>query len=189
MGRVDTQGALLDHATRLVRTKGYAAFSYADLAEAVGIRKASVHHHFATKEQLGVALVAGYTERFRARLSDIDRQATGPVDALERYAALFRDGLSDGEACLCGVIAAEIAAVPPAVAAGVAEFFDVNRTWLTALVEAGRRSGALRPRRTSEEHAAALLAALEGAVLIARAHGDVAAFDHVADAMIAALVP
>ncbi|WP_018681737.1 TetR/AcrR family transcriptional regulator [Actinokineospora enzanensis] len=187
MDRVDTRGALLDHATRLVRTRGYAAFSYADLAEAVGIRKASVHHHFATKEQLGVELVTRYTERFQARLADIDRLAADPVDALRRYAALYRDGLSDGEACLCGVIAAEIAAVPPAIAAGVTEFFRVNREWLSTLLENGERSGTLCPQGNPDDHAAVLLATLEGAVLIARAHADPSTFDHVATTAIAVL--
>ncbi|SER22849.1 TetR/AcrR family transcriptional regulator [Actinokineospora terrae] len=187
MDRVDTRGALLDHATRLVRTRGYSAFSYADLAAAVGIRKASVHHHFATKEELGVRLVARYTERFQARLADIDQHATGPVDALERYAALYREGLSDGEACLCGVIAAEIAAVPPAVAAGVADFFRVNRTWLTTLIETGAHSGVLHPQRTPADHAATLLATLEGAIFVARAYDDVAAFDQIATTAIATL--
>ncbi|PPK68303.1 TetR/AcrR family transcriptional regulator [Actinokineospora auranticolor] len=180
MDRVDTRGALLDHATHLVRTRGYSAFSYADLAAAVGIRKASVHHHFSTKEELGVALVARYTERFVARLAEIDRVGAGPVDALERYAALYREGLLDGEACLCGVLAAETDAVPPAVAAGVAEFFRVNQAWLTEVIERGGLSvGAAGDR------AATVLAVLEGAVLVARAQDDVAAFDRVAAAAIA----
>ncbi|GAA3001461.1 TetR/AcrR family transcriptional regulator [Actinokineospora diospyrosa] len=182
MDRVDTRGALLDHATRLVRTRGYSAFSYADLATAVGIRKASVHHHFATKEQLGVELVARYTDRFQARLAEIDTLATGPVDALERYAALYREGLTDGEACLCGVIAAEIAAVPAAVAAGVAEFFRVNRIWLAALI--GNRE---TPGQTPEDLAATFLATLEGAIFVARAHHDVAVFDRIAATAITVL--
>ncbi|GAA3040220.1 TetR/AcrR family transcriptional regulator [Actinokineospora globicatena] len=172
MDRVDTRGALLDHATRLVRTRGYAAFSYADLAAAVGIRKASVHHHFATKELLGVELVSRYTERFQARLADIDHHATDPVDALHRYAALYREGLSTGEACLCGVIAAEVAAVPPAVAAGVADFFHLNRTWLTTVIESGKHSGVLNPSQPPPAHAATFLSTMQGATLIARAHND-----------------
>ncbi|WP_035304010.1 TetR/AcrR family transcriptional regulator [Actinokineospora inagensis] len=187
MDRVDTRGALLDHATRLVRTRGYSAFSYADLAAAVGIRKASVHHHFATKEQLGVELVARYTARFQSRLADIDRLATNPVDALERYAALYREGLTDGEACLCGVIAAEIAAVPPPVAAGVAEFFRVNREWLATRIENSGFPRTPHPRHTPDDHAAAFLGTLEGAVLIARTQDDIALFDHIATTAISML--
>ncbi len=51
-----TKELLLKEAEMLVRTRGFAAFSYADLSERVGIRKASIHHHFPTKEELGGAL-------------------------------------------------------------------------------------------------------------------------------------
>ncbi|MCA8089277.1 TetR/AcrR family transcriptional regulator, partial [Burkholderia cenocepacia] len=54
---VGTRDALVQAGEGLMRSMGYAAFSYADLAETVGIRKASIHHHFPTKEDLGVAIV------------------------------------------------------------------------------------------------------------------------------------
>ena len=40
--RSDTRATLIDDATTLVRRRGYAGFSYADLSEAVGIRKPSL---------------------------------------------------------------------------------------------------------------------------------------------------
>lgn len=64
MSAVDTKSALLAEAETLVRTVGYTAFSYADLSERVGIRKASIHHHFPTKEALGNALIDSYLARF-----------------------------------------------------------------------------------------------------------------------------
>ena len=64
----DTKSALLAEAEVLIRTQGYAAFSYADLSERVGIRKASIHHHFPTKELLGAALIDAYLERFELEL-------------------------------------------------------------------------------------------------------------------------
>ena len=65
----DTRAELLIQAETLVRGRGYAGFSYADLAEAVGIRKASIHHHFPTKVDLGAALVAaGLVDRLQAQL-------------------------------------------------------------------------------------------------------------------------
>ena len=64
-----TREALIRTAEQLMRTRGYSAFSYADLSESVGIRKASIHHHFPTKEDLGKALVEEYIERVRVELN------------------------------------------------------------------------------------------------------------------------
>src|SRR6476469_3227193 len=67
----DTRAQLLSEAESLIRTRGYAAFSYADLAEKVGIRKASIHHHFPTKEILGATLIDEYLARFEKDLHGI----------------------------------------------------------------------------------------------------------------------
>jgi len=55
----DTATRILDTAERLVQSRGYNGFSYADIAERVGITKASLHHHFETKATLGQAIHAG----------------------------------------------------------------------------------------------------------------------------------
>ena len=67
----ETRARLLAEAEVLLRTKGYAAFSYADLAERIAIRKASIHHHFPTKEALLTALVDEYLAKFIATLADL----------------------------------------------------------------------------------------------------------------------
>jgi TetR/AcrR family transcriptional regulator len=48
---------ILDEATRLFAEKGYDGTSMSDLAEGVGLRKASLFHHFESKEQLKAAVL------------------------------------------------------------------------------------------------------------------------------------
>src|SRR6185369_16920377 len=52
-----TAAQILDAAETLIQTRSYSAFSYQDIADELGIRKASIHYHFATKADLGVAVV------------------------------------------------------------------------------------------------------------------------------------
>ena len=44
-----TSDDILGCARTLIIAGGYNGFSYADVAAVVGIRKASIHHHFPTK--------------------------------------------------------------------------------------------------------------------------------------------
>ena len=70
-----THSLLLDLAETLIRKRGYDGFSYADIASDAGIRKASIHYHFPTKPDLGLAVLDRYKERLIRRLGDIGRKS------------------------------------------------------------------------------------------------------------------
>jgi TetR/AcrR family transcriptional regulator, transcriptional repressor for nem operon len=176
----DTSGTtdqLLDVAQELAQTRGYNAFSYRDLAARVGIRSASIHHHFPSKGDLGRALVARYRERFSDALRRI---AAGPGDAAARltaYVELFRATYENGgRLCLGGMFAADLPTLPLEVQEQVRGFYADNEAWLTRLLDAGRRSSELDFQGSPRDAAAALLDGLEGALLGARAHGSTARF-------------
>lgn len=185
--QIDTRTQLLTAAEMAVRQRGYAGFSYTDLTAVVGIRKASIHHHFPTKEDLGVALVDLYSERFAEALDEIAAASSLATDRLAAYAGLYRAGLEAGQGCLCGVLASELVILPERVQAGVRRFFKLNLAWLTQVLREGRDAGTIRRDGELEHQAAAVLAGLEGAMLVGRALSSVASFDGAASATLAGL--
>src|SRR5271166_6069351 len=82
--------AILDVAEQLAQTRGYNGFSYADIAAELSVTKASLHYHFASKAELGRALIERYHDLFAGSLAAIDREAKGPRAKLERYAGLYQ---------------------------------------------------------------------------------------------------
>lgn len=182
----DTRTTLVDAALGLVRRHGYAAFSYADLAAAVGIRKPSIHHHFPAKEDLGVAMVAAYAERITERLRAIEAEHDDPIERVRAYATLYREGLPSGQGCLCGVLASELAALPPHIQASVRQFFAANLRWLETILAEG-----LTPRRraagVARRDARTVLATLQGAMFVALSLGEPASFDQALDGLLAGL--
>jgi TetR/AcrR family transcriptional repressor of nem operon len=178
----------METATGLVRRRGYSAFSYADLADAVGIRKASIHHHFPSKEDLGEAVVDLYTADFAAELDAIRNETEDPFERLGRYAALYREGLARKEACLCGVLASEIAILPDRVQNGVRRFLSLNLGWLEGTLKEGSGRG-LRPGTQPRREARTLLSALQGALIIGLSTQDPAAFDETVEGLLASLRP
>jgi TetR/AcrR family transcriptional repressor of nem operon len=168
----DTKTKLLDAAGALVQTRGYHGFSFHDLARNVDITTASIHYHFPTKGALGQALVKRYTLLFLSALGKPD--AAPPVQCLIQYAGVFRESLLEGRLCLCGMIGAEVDGVPAEVALEVRQFFAANLTWLTCVFQAGGE-----PPVVAEAKARLFLSTLEGAMLIARASGDLSSFDEV----------
>jgi TetR/AcrR family transcriptional repressor of nem operon len=168
-----TKSALLDLAQELAQTRGLNAFSFQDLASGVGIRTASVHHHFATKGDLGREMMTRYRDRFRSELDLIDARARSPRRKLELFADLFRRTLRQGNRlCLCGMLATEYATLPPAVQREVKAFYDETEGWLTGVLERGRDDGIFAFHGSPGPLAKTFFATLEGAMIAARTFED-----------------
>jgi TetR/AcrR family transcriptional repressor of nem operon len=169
---VDTRSAILQEAEFLIRTRGYSAFSYADLAERVVITKASVHYYFPTKEDLIVVLVQEYLERFVATLEQIKQRHPGPGLRLRAYADLFLDGFENGMLPLCGALSAERSALPPSMHPKIHEFFEIHLRWLAGVLEEGLAAGSLRAGVAPDQVALLLLSTLEGGTFVGWALGQ-----------------
>jgi TetR/AcrR family transcriptional repressor of nem operon len=174
-----TASKILDVAERLVQLRGFNGFSYADVAEELGISKASLHYHFAGKAELGEALIARYASRFTGSLDEIESR---PIDA---PAKLYGDVLRRKRMCLCGMLAAEYQTLPKPMRSAVVSFFDDQEAWLVGVLEQGREEGTLRFSGSASEAAQGIVGGLEGAMLVTRPYGDPARFQIAADHLVA----
>jgi TetR/AcrR family transcriptional regulator, transcriptional repressor for nem operon len=183
----DTAARILDSAERLVQSRGFNGFSYADVAAELGITKASLHYHFPGKAELGVALIARYAARFGEALDEIDRRGGDSPAKLDAYAHIYSDVLRERRMCLCGMLAADYDTLPEPMPAAVIRFFDQNEAWLTEVLEQGQEEGSLHFGGSASEAAQLLLSGLEGALLVARSYGEVARFQAAATRLLRSL--
>jgi len=174
---IDTRSTLIEIATTQVRRQGYAGFSYADLATQARIRKPSIHHHFPAKEDLGVAIVRNYTERFSERLEELKARNDNALEQLRAYGRLYREAVVEGHGCLCGVLASEIAILPESVQTAVRHFFRLQLRWLERTLRAGGSEGSLRDHIEPRREARTVLATLQGAMFVALCLHEPASFD------------
>lgn len=156
---------ILDAAERMLKQGGYHGFSFRDVAAAVGIKSASVHHHFATKPDLVVAVAERGAEAVW-RAIDVD---PGPARVAALRAAFRRSLGQEGNMCLFGMIGAEAGGLPEPVVAAAGRFF---RTIAERLAE-----GLPGTRGEAEAEAITILARLEGAMILARTLKDPELFD------------
>src|SRR3954465_1187915 len=182
----DTAARILDVAERLVQSRGFNGFSYADIAAELNVTKASLHYHFPGKAELGEALIVRYAQRFADALAAIDEQGGDARVRLGADASIYGDVLRDHRMCLCGMLAADYETLPEPMQAAVIKFFDDNETWLVAVLERGVEEGALQVAGTPREAAQTIVSGLEGAMLVARPYGDVNRFEAAAAGLLAA---
>ena len=169
----NTSDEILASARNLIMSGGYNGFSYADISEVVGIRKASIHHHFPSKVDLVRELVKRYREDGQANVAALEQNVPNALDILKVYANHWTKCIEDASRpyCVCALLASELPSLPPEVATEVTKFFRFISSWLTTVMERGSKNGALN--LTSEPHveAEAFLATVYGAMLSARAYG------------------
>jgi TetR/AcrR family transcriptional regulator, transcriptional repressor for nem operon len=167
-----TRDTLLDTAETLVRKRGFSATSYADLADAVGIRKASIHHHFPAKADIGVALVDRYIERFDVHTAALAHRYPKLRPCIRAYGEIYAKSLRDGLFCLCGMLAGEAQVLPDPVRSRVEVFFSRQLRWLGERLDAAKKRGELPPGADPKDLAETILGALQGALLVGWALQD-----------------
>jgi TetR/AcrR family transcriptional repressor of nem operon len=187
-GDADTATRILDVAERLAQVRGFNGFSYADIAAEVGITKAALHYHFASKADLGKALISRYAARFGEALAAIDAGTTAAPAKLQGYAELYVAVLRNQRMCLCGMLAAEYPTLPDAMQASVVSFFDQNEAWLQDVLEQGRGDGSLHFTGPARDVARMIISCLEGAMLVTRPYGDIPRFQNAAASLMTGLI-
>src|ERR1041385_6785950 len=147
MAAKDTKTAIMDAAQELIQRRGANAMSYQDISEAVGIRKASIHHHFPTKDDLIEAVIERYAEYAFGLMDGIFASKLDPAAKLRNYAGLFEATLSDGKrdkVCPFAMLGAELATLNSPAAARVRRFYEENDARLARVLEEGREQGQVR---------------------------------------------
>jgi TetR/AcrR family transcriptional repressor of nem operon len=187
----DTAEEILDIAETLIQTRGYSAFSYQDIADTLGIRKASIHYHFASKIDLGVAVVDRYVARFATALEAIaGDERNSSLAMLEYYIEPYQQFASTPDrVCLCGALAGEMPALPAEMRKHVQRFFKDHQAWLARILERGAARGEFALSAAPAKLARLVFGALQGALLVKRTTGDKTQLADVITALKAQLQP
>ena len=173
---------IIQRTNELLASGGYNNFSYADIAKLVGVRKASIHHHFPSKVDLVTATVALHRDAVRRGLRSLDELIDDPLERLVAYCRFWAECIekSNPPICICALLAAELPAIPTEVADEVKGHFKDLHSWIAATMEEGKSKGKMQLADAPAAEAALLMASVHGAMLAARAAGDALLFWEIA---------
>jgi len=180
----DTKSKILDVAECLVQQLGPNAMSYQQVSDAVGVRKASIHHHFPKKEDLVEALLerchVSYGEHYKMI---VDGPDSAP-DKLRKLATVFADGLQKQQLCLVGTMSSDLATLSDSSRKILEETILETVKIYSPAFEQGLEEGSLSICGNVEETAYAFFSFLLGTQISARACGGVEFFHRATEAMI-----
>ena|ERR1700761_1300230 len=187
----DTAEHILDAANALLIDRGYSAFSYADIAETVNIRKASIHHHFPTKAGLVVAVLQRHRARISAGMKAIDDQIENPLLRIKNYFKYW-EGCIEGKTlsfCIGALLGAEMPSLPPEIQSEVRFHFAMLTEWFERTLKAGVKARTVHLQGTVATEAQMLIAVLHGAMLSARATNNCDVFRSLSQAAMNRISP
>ncbi|EKZ96292.1 TetR/AcrR family transcriptional regulator [Cupriavidus sp. HMR-1] len=177
---------LLEHASVLMRRRGYNGFSYRDLAELVGVKTSSIHYYFPSKDDLVLEVVHQYRQTSVARLAAIDTSLP-LIEQARKYVLPLSNGIDLGQICLIGMLAAEVMVLPQAVRALLQEHFQANENFIADML---RRAEAERGQQypvPPQLLAKVLYGAIQNGLITARMSGSNDRIDAAANMLIGAV--
>lgn len=165
---------ILDIAQELIQKKGINGMSYADISKAVNIKKASIHHHFPTKEDLVNCLVEKFCGEFKTLVDEILSSQVKAKTKLQKFLHLFEETVMQGNndrACLCGMLCAEFLSISEETADSVRGFLDISRTAISQILEQGVEEKSFSICGNIKDTSDLFIAAIEGGIFLSRIDG------------------
>jgi TetR/AcrR family transcriptional repressor of nem operon len=177
---METRTKILNSAQRLIQTRSFEGFSFQDIADEVGIRKASLYHHFDSKDAVAIGVLKRGADWVTGQL-DATKELV-PSERLERYFDLFHDLHGKAERmCPGGSFASVLGAVSPAVQRALHAFTKMHLDWLEGVVREGAELGAFEiGEQAPRDVALQIFSSVQGALLTGRLTADPGVLDVVA---------
>jgi TetR/AcrR family transcriptional repressor of nem operon len=170
--RTDTKARILELARPMLQERGYAGFSYRDIADQLGVKKAAIHYHFPAKSDLGVALVDHMRRQFQRWSAAIDARDLSFWDRMHGFFGIYEHYIDDNKKCCpAGMLGAEFHAIPENLKTAAQALMSEVHGWLARTLEQGRTAGACSYPGEADEQAAVIGAAVQGALLVGRISG------------------
>jgi TetR/AcrR family transcriptional repressor of lmrAB and yxaGH operons len=170
---IDSRARFVETTAALLRRQGYHATGLAQIVEESGAPKGSLYFHFpGGKEQLAQAALERSGQQMHDELAAIVAAAPGPAAAIRAVTTRLADELEASrfqDGCPVATVALEAAAQVPALQAVCSASYA---RW-QVLIEGALARGGVPPARAASL-ANLVLAAVEGALLLSRAHADTA---------------
>ncbi len=183
----DTRIKILDIAKDLIHRVGINAMSYQHISDAVGIRKASIHHHFPKKENLIEELLKQCQVSYGNNYQHIVEGPELAPQKLRQLAGAFKDGLQKEQLCLVGAISTDLNTLQSRSCSILEETIQNTVDIFAVTFKQGQEEGSLSFTGTVEESAYAFFSFLVGMQIVARVNGGVKAFQHATEVIISGL--
>ena len=134
---MDTKEKILLLTDHFIRERGFNAFSFYDLSKNMGIKTASIHYHFRSKSDLGVALLKRHTEKVKELRNKTNHHT--PEKKLEAFLSIYSKIKSENKVCIVGSLATDLHAVDKKIGKELKVLAAEILDWVTEILKEGKK--------------------------------------------------
>ncbi len=179
MAPASAREKIIQAAMELFWLKGYNSTSVADLLSRTQLNSGSLYHVFPSKQDVLIGVLEAYRDGIDAMLLEPAwGQIADPIEKIFALLNLYRTMIVDSDCtygCPIGSLALELHEPDSQVRELLAQNFE---NWTAAIERCLATAGKRVPRKTDKRALAQfVLTAMEGGVMQARTHRDIAYFD------------
>lgn len=172
MPRTDTRDRILQAAAELIHSKGYGGTTIEDVLEASGVKKGNLYYYFASKEELGLAVLDYYRDSHAATVrSFLDNPEMSAREGLNQWLVMMSGRMAEMQ-CSCGCpfgnLALELSDHSEVFRQRIAKHFAAWEDIIAQAVRAAQAAGDCHPDLVPEEFAAYSVTLLEGAIMMCK---------------------
>lgn len=160
-----TKQQIIHEASRMLLAKGLNGFSLQELAEALNIKKASLFHHYPSKNALAIELYRFYQDSFKEWIKGFENQ--DPEKQILSYTDKLTTWICEKKRiCPVGALSLEWHLVDPDLQVEIKKLHELHKAWLTSLF---KRIDVNVPKN---EAVIGTMALLQGSIQLARMLDD-----------------
>ncbi|PWB23770.1 TetR/AcrR family transcriptional regulator [Flavobacterium sp. HTF] len=131
-----TKENIITKADQFIRDKGYNAFSFKDISNDIGIKTASIHYHFPTKSDLGVATIREHIDRCETLIKKVANES--PLKKLEAFLDVQTQIKYENKVCIVGSLATDLNTLDESIKTELKKFAELVLNWITEILTEGK---------------------------------------------------
>lgn len=167
----DTKEEIVRIGTALIKSHGYNAFSYADIAEQLQVRNAAIHYHFRGKEDLLSEIIDQYIELYTSLDKQLKAAGASASVALEKFIERYSCLVDANSICIIGSIASDFNTLPESVKEKVQQLVHLVLKLVEQTLAAGKKTGEFQFDESPRVQTLLVMTNLAAGVQLARITG------------------
>lgn len=167
----DTREKIVTLARHYFQSVGFQSFSFQNIADDLGIKKASIHYHYPSKEELGLEVLEVYYKDFKEYTKNIiERPPRVRLFALFKLYEAYTG--ENGKICPFGVVGTEYHVLSQAIRDKTLVLHNQHRDFLIQTLQDGTKDGSFILTLGVKDTADLFMSAIQGSMQISRIRKD-----------------